>query len=464
MSKVLKSNGKSKLSPKIILLIIFFIIVLAPLILNYYQDKSLVIGKESYFNLAQANQMNLSHWYNYHFYLISHIVPESVLPFIPLILSMVIVILFLNLAEKLEMDNKLTSLFLLLLALCPSTILVLAGLSAYSIFLIFSLSGFLLLQQNGKWSNYVAIIFFILATFIDTASGILLLIFQVIYFFKVDGTKNNDNNKLSNEKTNWRMISITTLSIIFATLILKIPLSIGPFHAQQKFNDFISDLGSFSGMSIFILLLFVMGLLLTWEQKDYSIYPLLAVSLTFTLLNTYFIFFLVIIIAFIIVKGGLILWEKKWKLPELKTFTFLLIILGLVFSTITYVDRLSQSGVYSTEVDALTWIEENSPPNAIILSLPENGETISYFTQRKIFYSFQQNSGLQYLDRIPLLFQLDYIKDLFPELEKENIHYLYINQKMREDLPAERGLLYLLKNERFKLAYSSKGAEVWIFE
>ena len=264
---------------------------------------------------------------------------------------------------------------------------------------------------------------------------------------------------------------------IFSFTILKEELSnIGRFkvyknniclygeNAQQKFNDFISDLGSFSGMSIFILLLFVMGLLLTWEQKDYWIYPLLAVSLTFTLLNTYFIFFLVIIIAFIIVKGGLILWEKKWNLPELKTFTFLLIILGLVFSTITYVDRLSQSGVSSTEVDALTWIEENSPPNAIILSLPENGETISYFTQRKIFYSFQQNSGLQYLDRIPLLFQLDYIKDLFPELEKENIHYLYINQKMREDLPAERGLLYLLKNERFKLAYSSEGAEAWVFE
>ena len=158
------------------------------------------------------------------------------------------------------------------------------------------------------------------------------------------------------------------------------------------------------------------------------------------------------------------MWEKEWNLPELKTFTFLLIILGLAFSTITYVDRLSQSSVSSAEMEALNWIGDNSPQDAIILSLPENGETISYFAQREVVYSFQQKSGLKYLDRTPPLFKFDYIKDLFPELEKEKIHYLYITQKMREDLPADRGLLYLLKNERFKLAYSSEGAEAWVFE
>ena len=56
-----------------------------------------------------------------------------------------------------------------------------------------------------------------------------------------------------------------------------------------------------------------------------------------------------------------------------------------------------------------------------------------------------------------------YIQDLFPLLEQEYITYIYLTPAMKRQLPPEQGLRFLLKNERFKLVYSSEDTEIWFF-
>ncbi len=53
----------------------------------------------------------------------------------------------------------------------------------------------------------------------------------------------------------------------------------------------------------------------------------------------------------------------------------------------------------------------------------------------------------------------------FPIFEEQKVGAVYVTPDWKEQYPADQGgLLFLLKNERFKLGYSSEGYEVWKFE
>ena len=61
------------------------------------------------------------------------------------------------------------------------------------------------------------------------------------------------------------------------------------------------------------------------------------------------------------------------------------------------------------------------------------------------------------------LFYLTYPLQLFPVLENNNVKYILIDSHTKE-LFEEKGLLFALRNERFKLIYSDEDFEVWEFE
>ncbi|HLD72105.1 MAG TPA: hypothetical protein VJA23_00820, partial [Candidatus Nanoarchaeia archaeon] len=78
------------------------------------------------------------------------------------------------------------------------------------------------------------------------------------------------------------------------------------------------------------------------------------------------------------------------------------------------------------------------------------------------FYAFAEND-LNKKELSQRIFSSLYIDELFPLLEQNQISIIYITKEMRSGLSAEQGLLFLLKNERFKIVYSSEDAEVWVF-
>ena len=82
--------------------------------------------------------------------------------------------------------------------------------------------------------------------------------------------------------------------------------------------------------------------------------------------------------------------------------------------------------------------------------MKENEYFIRYFAKRSVVSD-------------PKILAATYINELFPLLEENNISIIYITKDMRRKLTEEQGFLFLLKNERFKLAHASKEAEVWLF-
>ena len=104
----------------------------------------------------------------------------------------------------------------------------------------------------------------------------------------------------------------------------------------------------------------------------------------------------------------------------------------------------------------LEWINKNTAEKAIIFSAPENNYYIQYLAKKAAF------SGNP--EVINSIFTATYIDQLFPLLEENKIKILYITKQMKEQLPTDYGLLFLLKNERFKLVHSQGETEVWAFK
>ena len=176
--------------------------------------------------------------------------------------------------------------------------------------------------------------------------------------------------------------------------------------------------------------------------------------------NTQAIFHLTILTAFFAATGFVKLFQRDWNLVALKKFTFYLLILGLLFSTLTYFARVPEIAPSQSDVEVLTWSNYNIESDGKVLSIPENSYFIEYFTNQKPFSDINVK-GSKELTRKAL--HVLYVNELFPILEENNITAIYINQNMKDKLHKEQGILFLLKNERFKIVHSHKNSEVWLF-
>ncbi len=439
---------------KIYLILLVILVLGIPAFANYQLGEPLIRGGESYAHLSLAREAGWSQFYYFPLKIITETIPEEGLIILQIILAIASILLCLKLAPKLGLEKKFTFCFLALMIISPTFIFAFTTISAYSIYLFLVLSGFNLLMSRKKNLNFLSIIPFFFATFIDFWSSLLLIILLLIYLFF------NSNNK--------KIIGVIDLGIVGAWSIinlffLKIPFLLGPFHLQKRLPDLISDLGGLSGINFFTLLLAVIGLMLLWKRKkSYLFYLLLILTLIPYWFNTQTIFYLSIALTFFAAQGLLKLFQKQWNLTELKKYTGLIIILGLLFSTATYLERINDNGPSTEEAKALYWIKTNIPDQKMVFSEAQNSNYIQYFSGKKPFYTFaESNPSKEELSQ--RIFSSLYIDELFPLLEQNQISIIYITKEMRAKLSSEQGLLFLLKNERFKIVYSSEDAEVWVF-
>lgn len=436
-----------------LLILIVFLVTAA----NFIANKPLLKGGESYYYLYAAERGS----YNSLTMLVS-LFSERILFLIPPLLSIFSLLILFKLTEKLKLKKEFVFFFTLFFILTPTFLFSFTAFSAYSWFFLLVMMGFWLLFHHQEKIRIFSLIPFIMATFVDSFSAFLLLSLQLVYLLTKRNKKIKDNFLSFSA-------GLTFFLLIFNKFVFNIPILIGPFHPQKIFPDLISDLGSLSGISVFMFILAVIGLAVTWKKKEfYTTYLLLPVIIVAYLFNTQTIFYLSILMVFFATVGFLKLFEQRWSLVLLKKLTFFLLLLGIVFSTLTYVERMSEYLPLNADQEALTWIKENTPKDAKVLSYPENAYFIKYFSGRTPFSQFYSNddrgsSGTN-LDLNQKIFSSVYIQEIFPLLEENDISIIYINQDMKDTLPKEQGFLFLLKNEKFKLIHSYQGSEVWAFK
>ena len=437
-----------------------FILLLAVLMttstLAIMQGKPLIHDGESYYNLYNAKTIDWQKFYYAPLYIFTLYLKEEQLIVLPIILAVSSLFFLFQLAKEINISRRFTLFFATLFILSPAFIHTFTTISAYSYLTFLALSGFTLLVQKKKWLQTLSIIPLALATFFDIFSSIILITLLSIYFYVSRKKKVNPFPLL--------LIGTTMFLILLNIFAFNQPFILGPFNTGQTITTLLSDFGSTGGVSVFLLMLALIGLTITWKKKSfYAAYLFLPVVIPAYLYNQKSIFFLSLLTTFFAVIGLIKLFEKKWTLDNLKKFTFFLLILGILFSTITYVERLQEQSPTKYEIEALQIIKEDTSKDVIVFSLPQKGPFIRYIAQRTPFYELHQQDTLK-SDISRAIISSGYITQLFPLLEENNISIIYITKEMKESLPKDQGLLFLLKNERFILIHSNEEVEVWKYK
>lgn len=428
---------------KLLLIAVALAVLLTPPIINYLNNKPMLIGGESYYHLTAEPREAIN---NPLIFLVKY-VPDNLLFILPIIFAFGTILCLLSLIKSAK--PEFTFFYLLILIISPAFIYTFTTISAYSFFLLLFLLGLVVLNRNSSW-KYFCVLFFVPAAFFDLLSTFLMLISLAIIFYL-----------RKKDKMVWLTGAIGLFFLTAKQLLLKTPLVYGPFHAQQFFPDFIADFGGLNGISFFVVILALIGILVTWKQEGlYWSYLFLPVVIIATIYNTQAVFFLTLLTTFFATAGLIKLLERQWTLSSLKKFTILLIFLSLLFSTISFINRLPLSSPTSAEQKSLVWIYNNVDYETVIFTLPEDSYYISYFTKKEPFYKPHTHDEHKEEATTKIL-TAAYISELFPLLEENEIKFIFITPKMRAEAES---LLFLLKNERFKLAYSTKEVEIWMFK
>ncbi|MBS3124429.1 hypothetical protein J4437_07425 [Candidatus Woesearchaeota archaeon] len=446
------------------------IFALLPLFFNLIKKEPLFNGGETYALLSFLHLQNI---------------PLYFLAPLPIILMFFTIYFLINLAKQFNISTELTFYSLIFFIISPTFINTYSTISAASIFLFLILVCFYIYNhyfsktnniESSVWS-YILIMLLISASFFDWISSIFVLGFLLYLYLNSNlltfrsnlSTPTSNLSNLTSRIFNFRFLVLGAILIIFVLnlFIFHRPLFFGPFHQENILSDLISDFGGISGLSFFALFLFFIGLGSTWKtvyQKKTILFAYL--SLLILSFSYYFyteiILYLTIVIVFFAAQGFIELLKQKWVLSYLKGFTIFLLLLSLFFSTTTYLQRNYHYGPSSSETEVLLWTKENISPESIIFSEPINSPFVNYFTQKETFSSLNDDNYIKKRTTINL-FNSTYTSESFPLFEQNNITHIYITPSIKEKYPAQQGLLFLLKNEKFKMLYSNKDYELWSF-
>ncbi len=425
-------------------------------LLDYAQGSALIIGPESYYHLsAFQNRAGVEY---FPLGMLVSFIPEKALIILPLLLTLALVLLMHVLLSRLAVKTETIFLFSLFLVLTPAFLYSGSTLSAAMLVLFLMAAGFILLSNEGNKSKILSFAPFALISFIDVTSVVIALL--LLLAFRSHQRKAKSTKKRG---TTTKIIWLLSLLLVVNTLFFREAFVLGPFHTQDRLADLVSDLGGISGIGFTVLLLSVIGILLLWRSREQRWrYGVLLVLLAVYIYSTQAILYLSVMLAFFAAVGFRAIFRKKWSQPTLKRFTLLLVLLSICFSTVSYLQRISALGPSQEDIAALTWIKENIPAEKSIVALPRQGYYIRYFSGHEPFYEPHQRE--KELWEMTVL-NSTYIGTTFPLFEKQKVGAVYVTPNWKEKYPTNQGgLLFLLKNERFKLGYSSEGHEVWRFE
>lgn len=245
--------------------------------------------------------------------------------------------------------------------------------------------------------------------------------------------------------------------------------------SENILQSYITDLGAREGFGIFAIILAIFGLIKTWKEKyekKYSwIYVSCLILFIFSFIYHQYVNYLNFIVMIITAFGLIYLLEIKWELKIIKKFTVLIIILGILFSGVSFLSRVAEMPPTQEFIDAFGWIKSNKPVDSVILSHPEYGHMIKYHTQLKVLIDSNQNliEDYSYFEGITnTIFQSRSLKEVEELLVRYNINLIIITKEMKEGLVWDKpnqGLLFLFDNsDQFRRVYLNPYVEVWEFK
>ncbi len=261
-----------------------------------------------------------------------------------------------------------------------------------------------------------------------------------------------------------------SFSALFLPLYLYERQEIMPRDSTERLKEAISDLGGLYGISSFAVLLSLASPFFIW--KDIKKQGILLIPLLLILAGLYYSSFTILYLNFIIsILAGITLISiasMKWHLDMIRNLTLTLLFCGLLFSSVSYLNRIADLDPDRNTARSLEWLGTYSSENEIVLSHYSRGFWIRYFSRSKPMldprFEYGPEAAEKYNDANEIFYSrsLESTREL---LSKHNIKYIWIDQEMKTGLvwaQEEQGLLFLFRNnETFKNIYDFKGIEIW---
>jgi hypothetical protein len=468
---------------RFIVFIVFFafILLLTPQLIKINNGDLSLIGEESYFNLNIANQ--LSEQNNFLFLLNDHssyngrtvlVNPYQILlsffnnelfsRIIPIVFGLISLLLIYLISNKMNLSEKIKNLTLLMITLSPIFLFVFSTSTKYSMIITFFLLGFYFFLGNKYYHLFLSCIFFSVVSLFGFFEIFLILISLFVY---ISITKN---------KKIWFLyicIILLLIMFIFNFFILNNlqPNLVLEFSKNTFLRDIISDFGSATGLGIFKFILAIIGFVVIWNKKNDNLYLLILlilISLSVFLYEKANIIYASFFLAFFSALGLNYFIEKKWEVNLLKYLTILTIFSGLLFSSVSYLNIVSETNYSFDEEQGLIWLKESKQPG-LILSHYSNGFFINYKTGMPVLMDsyFKHNVDINNYYRVSnSIFQSYNLLNTAEMLNSLEIKYIIVNKRMKEGLVWENndGLLFLFRNtEVFEKIYENDDISIYEF-
>ena len=408
------------------------------------------MGTENYYDLRISKQVVTGDFYDdisdrtikpnpYHFVLGWFVIilgDVLAIKVLPLILSIGLALMVFLWLKKLDKDTM--PFILSVFVLSPIFIKSLFVTNASVLALIIMLFGLYYLDTKKSY-------FLLLIPFFPIINTLVLFMFLLLYY-------RNLKNK------NYFFIFLLFLLSLFyhANFYFSHGISSGLFFLNISL---IHDFGSFFGFSVFTLLLVLYYLSFSNKSKLLLLYLLLLSSLAFLIGNDTLLFANLLVAYF----GGLGLYNlfhSNWELKDLKKFSILATIFGILFSSM-FINSVSPSDEI---INGSFWLKNNVDENDIILSSPENGFWIRYFSDRKVVLDgYISPYYLKKLKNSNEFFHTRNLKNAKSLANDLNFTYVFIDENMKSSLwkKKDSGLLFLLRNnETFEKVYDD-GMQIW---
>jgi hypothetical protein len=232
---------------------------------------------------------------------------------------------------------------------------------------------------------------------------------------------------------------------------------------------YLSDIGGILGYGIFNILLALLGLYFIWKKGKITLayilfFVLVIVSFYFNAMNAY----LNLVFALFAGTGLYGLTRMKWHLKLIKKLTIIVLVAGLLFSTISYIGRIDAMQPDEGVINSLTWLRENSEPGEIVFSHYSNGFWIEAVAGRPVVvdslypYTPEFKARINDSEKIFESRNLVRTKEL---LDLYNVSYIWIDGEMAAGQvwsKEEEGLLFLFRNEEtFDKIYDTEGILIY---
>lgn len=386
---------------------------------------------------------------------------SKIMPFIAGILC---VILFYLILKKLNAGLKERVYILLIFIISPIFVYLFVVSNSDAIALLLNLLAFYFFIQDNKMAFVLSGLIFATIPFFGLFHALIALLITLPYFLLNKGKR--------------RDFSIIATIIIVISLVIYLPLLINfgiPRSISLRQNllqNFVSDFGSLAGLSIFGILLALAGLAITWKRNyHYSFFYLIAImSFALSFYMDIFRFYINFLVA---VSSGLCLVyisKMKWQFKLIRNLTVLILVCGLLFSSVSFAARLSAYQPSKEAIKSLGWLNSYDGSKSVVLSHYKNGFWLEYSgkvaVMDKNFY-FTPNL-LQAYNETQTIFYSRNLERTTKLLNKYDVTYIWITPEMKNGevwSKENEGLLFLFRNkEFFEKIYDEGSIEIWKYK